>query len=169
MLGRTSIVAVALSLFPAHAADSIAPAKVYAAIVRLEPQNGKYDGYYCQSDDDENSICLGASILIQRGSIERYIGARPDLKNPWIKAANLADVDGSYVRLRMIAGHAQRRVSAGRYLAVVEPTDKGYYFLQWYEKVRETAGCFPKNVVEHYGARLQLQQLKPDADGGRCL
>jgi hypothetical protein len=164
--------AAALALSEGQAADPLPIEKVYAAIVSIEPRDGEYDGYYCPPEDpnDEGeTICLGASILIQRGAIEGFIGARPDKSDPWIKAAHRTDVDGAYVRLRMIAGHARRRVPAGRYLAVLEPTDKGYFYLQWYESVREAKGCFPSHLVEHYGARLELQQLKPATDGGRCI
>jgi hypothetical protein len=143
--------------------------EVFAAIISIKPGDGEYSGYYCAPFQDENDICLGASILIQRGSVDRYIGNLPDRRDPRLKSARRSDVDGAYFRIKMIGGHAMRRIRPGRYLAIVEPTNDGYFFAQWYESYSETKGCFPEEVVDHYNKRLSFDRLKLREDGSRCL
>ena len=143
--------------------------QVYAAVITIEPRDGESNGdYYCPPPESEDDICFGATLLIQRSQIERYIGSRPKSGDPWIKAAQRFDVDGAYFRLKLIGGHAMRRIPAGHYLAVLEPTDKDYIFVQWYERLDRRRTCFKKDLIEHYGARLTLPIGPPDKDGARC-
>jgi hypothetical protein len=141
---------------------------VYAAIVNVQPRDGQYDGYYCPPDDGE-SICLGDSILIQRSSIVRFIGKRPSRDDPRFIAASGFDVDGPFVRVRMIGGHARRRIPSGQYIAILELTDKNYLFAQWYDLKSVAKGCFPSGLMAHYGARLNYSSMKPKKDGRMCI
>ena len=143
--------------------------EVFAAVFELHDDPAEYDGYYCPPAPDENSICLGASILIQKGEVVRYLGAEPPADAPMIRKARGGDVYGDYLRFRMITGHAVKRVLPGRFVAVLEPTDNGYIFVQWKEGLSHGRPCLPDFVVEHYGDRLDLSTGSEKTDGSVCF
>lgn len=143
--------------------------EVFAAVFELHDDPAEYDGYYCPPDPDENSICLGASILIQKGEIVRYLGAEPPRNHALLRKARGGDVYGDYLRFRMIAGHSVSRVLPGRFVAVLEPTANGYVFVQWKEDMTHGRPCLPSFVVAHYGDRLDLSSGSEKADGSVCF
>ena len=142
---------------------------VFPAIIDVWPLDGEYDGYYCPPDPEGEFICLGASILIQKGSLLRLIGDSLSRSDPRLATAGRRDADGQYIRFRMIGGHAMRRIPAGRYLAVIEPTDQGYVYVQWRQPYSGGRACFPADVMAHYGTRLGLAGATAGADGETCV
>lgn len=142
---------------------------VYPAIIEIWPLDGEYDGYYCPPDPEGDDICLGASILIQKGSLSRLIGECISRADPRLQGAVRRDVDGQYMRFRMIGGHAARRIAAGRYLAVIEPTEQGYVYVQWRAPYSGGRACFPAELMAHYGDRLGLAGAAASADGQTCV
>jgi hypothetical protein len=166
--------ALMILLFTPCIAPSIALADdqteyVFAAIISIEARDGEYAGYYCEPLESAEEVCLGASILVQRGAVEKFVGKRPDRRDARFKSASRSDVDSTYYRLKMVGNHAQRRMPAGRYLAILEPTSEGHIFVQWYEQYGQAEGCFSKDVVDHYRARISFDRLKLRDDGSRCL
>lgn len=143
---------------------------VYPAIIDIWPLDGEYDGYYIPADVDCSvTICLGDSILIQKGSLDRVIAGNLNRGDPRLRAARGRDTDGQFLRFRMIGGHAARRIAEGRYLAVIEPTDQGYVYVQWREEYSGGRACFPADVMAHYGDRLHLGDARSGADGETCV
>jgi len=69
MLGFGVFFAVSLLGAPLAAQD--AQPDVFAAIIDVWPLDGEYDGYHCPLDLAEDEICLGSSILIQKGGLAR--------------------------------------------------------------------------------------------------
>ena len=169
MSARASFVFAASLLAPTVAHADSQTEVVFAAIITIEPGDGEYAGYYCPPPESEDEICLGASILIQRGTIDRFLGNHPVSTDPRMKKAWRSDVDGSYYRMKLIGRHAMRRFPAGRYLAILEPTDDDHIFVQWKYSFGDSKGCFPKYTVDHYASRISFDRLKLREDGRRCL
>jgi hypothetical protein len=165
-----SLLAAVLATASLAVAEPAEPVEdVYAAIIEIWPLKGEYSGsYWPPGCDEEGAICLGANVLIQKGGIERFVGAPLSRADRRLRSAQGRDADGSYVRLRLIAGHARIRVPPGRYVAVLEPTDEGYVFVQWRGSLRGTRACFPRETLQHYGDRLLLTLGPPDGEGRRC-
>jgi hypothetical protein len=169
LLAKVSFALAAIMFVPSIALAAVETEDVFAVVISIEASDGEYAGYYCPPLESEDDICHGASILIQRGAIERFVDNRPNHRDARFKSASRSDVDSTYYRLKMIGGHAQRRLPAGRYLAIIEPTNETHIFVQWYEQYREAEGCFSKEVVDHYKPRISFDRLKLREDGSRCL
>ena len=142
---------------------------VFAAFIELRDENAEYDGDYCPPTTNKNEICLGSSILIQKGTILRILSGKAFPDDSRIKLASGEDERGEFVRFRFIAGHASIRARGGRHLAVLEPTDEGYVFLQWKRSNTNGQPCFPKALMEHYGDRLNIEVGETTESGTRCV
>lgn len=151
------------------AAEDAGQPEVFAAVFELRDEQGQDDGYYCSPDLPDDAICLGSSILIQKGVLVRYLGEKPPANDPKIRKARGADVYGKYVRFRMIGRHAAMQVEPGRYVAVLEPTENGYLFVQWKEALTHGRPCLPGYIVEHYGSRLSLPVVPEEPGGSVCF
>ncbi|GAA0277687.1 hypothetical protein GCM10009127_18150 [Alteraurantiacibacter aestuarii] len=169
MVWLSSVLLSALLAASAAQAQDQAESDVYAVVIEIWPLDGEPNGYYCPPDQGEDVICLGASILVQKGGLERAISQDFSRTDPRVHAATTRDVDGRYIRFRMIGGHAWRRIPNGRYLAVIEPTAQNYIYVQWYEGQSGDRACFPDEVIAHYGDRLDLPEMLSDHAGRTCF
>jgi hypothetical protein len=103
------------------------------------------------SEDGTLSIDLGRPIFAHSARIvRRFAGPRlpPD------------------VVVHRIWRHASTGlIGRKRFLAFLERTDKGYYFVQWSVAPDGRRACMPAEVVEHYGITGGVQA----AEGEVCL
>lgn len=120
-------------------------------------------GYYCPppgpgETEEEASICLGADFVEGPATIVRYLSPRPEgWRDP-----------GSRPRVRFIGGHAVRYVDAGRQLAILEQTDKGYLWRSWSTAIDHGWACFPDTVVSSFRLTSRLR-LQPRGQASNCV
>jgi hypothetical protein len=125
-------------------------------IVDLDSSRNLAPGYYCdppEPGEEDNSICLGASMFYQRGRIRRLIAATPDFDN-WRPS-----------RFKTITGHAVRAAGGGRYLALLERT-KTHAWVPWRILLNKDRACLPLALAEKF--KLVLHESTRDASGTYC-
>lgn len=111
---------------------------------------------YCPPDIDwETEICLGASIVIHRGRIERRYGWSDNVDHKWRAR-----------KFKEIGGHAVRRVEGGRWVAVIEQTDRDHWYVQWKAPIEHRRFCLPEAMVAHY--QLKAPPSIGSQDGASC-
>lgn len=140
-------------LFSLVPADGSGP--VILALIEMDRGYPNGD-WYCPPDPDENSICLGASIVIHPGTVLRRYGG----------SANV-DPDWRATKFKQIGPHAARWVEGGRWLAVIEQTDEDYYYIQWKADASRGRFCMPAGMIEHYKLEAKPDFKLNDA-GERC-
>ena len=113
--------------------------------------------WYCPPDTNgEADICLGADIVIHRGVIERRYGWSDNLDPKWRAST-----------FKQIGAHAVRWVEGGRWVAVIEQTDKDYWYVQWKAPIDRGRFCLPDAMIAHY--KLQAPpELRRSESGARC-
>ncbi len=130
---------------------------VILALIDLERgyPNG---GWICppESDDGEESICLGASIVMHSGRVGRRYGGSDNVDPGWRAA-----------RFKAIGGHAVRWVEGGRWLAIIEQTDENYYYVQWKTAAVRNRFCLPQTVIDRYNIEA-TPRFTLNRDGDRC-
>ncbi len=112
---------------------------------------------YCPPDMDwETEICLGADMVIHRGSIERRYGWSDNIDRKWQAR-----------KFKQIGAHAVRWVEGGRWVAVIEQTDADYWYIQWKLPIKAGRFCLTDAIIDHY--RLEpLPGSRRQRDGARC-
>lgn len=154
---------LALLLLWAVAADRaratiVSPDPTYdvsLAVVHLK--NGKRVSWFAEApvehEDGSTTIDLGQTILQHRGRVVSIL-------------AGPAMAERS--RFRRTAGHAVKRSSGGRFVAILEPTASGYTFVQWSAPVVGGQACIPEFARAHYRVTFAVPR-SADANGDICV
>jgi hypothetical protein len=131
---------------------------VALVVVRLSYSEEKAPGEYCPSPDDPNDpneICLGAAMFYQRGYFRRTLA----VSDTFIRNSR---------KYKTIVGHAARAASGGSFLAVLENTDDGYYWVPWRQKIEHGHACINEETASFFHMTFPASVTKND-DGDYCL
>jgi hypothetical protein len=129
--------------------------KYQITLAVIEIGEGEYQGYYVEGAEEGDIVTGGDPIMMHPARLVRRLAGPPvsDLK-----------------RVRRLAGGFRIGYTApqARVIAFLEPTDQGYYFAQWSERLKGRFACFPENVRTHFKMRFPPSK-KPNRDGNICI
>lgn len=133
---------------------------VALAIVSLEQGYPVPDTNYCPTEegaDPAKQICLGASLADHRGHIVRLLAATPNFGN-----------GKDMRRFRQIGTHAMREIDGGRLIAVLEKTDKGYFWMPWVAPLDHGTACLPSDLIATFAIQTSARN-QPGEAGRICV
>ncbi|WP_438731231.1 hypothetical protein ACR9YC_06050 [Parasphingorhabdus sp. DH2-15] len=119
---------------------------LYLVEIELPKARPHPSEYYCPSDMDENSICLGASIIYRQGKILRVLAATKE--SPSLRKK---------VRVKGIGGHAVRYGPAKYAVVLLERTDDGYYWMPIEATINRGKFCLSDQAIDYFNISLKLR------------
>ena len=135
--------------------ESPEPDKYQVTLAVISVEKGEYQGYYVEGAQPGDIVTGGDPILLQEARLVRRIAGPP--------------MPG-FRKVRRLAGGYRIGYDRAvpRLIAILEPTDQGYYFAQWSQRLSGRYACFPENVRAHFKMRFPPNR-KPNAQGAICI
>ncbi len=114
--------------------------------------------YYCPPLDadtgqasEADSICIGGSIIYRDGRVRKLLAQ--DAKQP-LAVGN--------IRVKDIGGHAVRWVGGGRFVALLERTGSGYFWVPYKVELKRGRACLSKAFIRNFAIRFARPPVSED-------